>query len=79
MPETQTIIQVSGVTWLPTNPPRPCPPLLTLEETAMLLRCKEGSIRYYVQEGKLRGRRVGRFLHFELDELLKFIKERPHA
>jgi len=70
--------------WLPTDPPRPAPALMTGEEAAMYLRLTEGgrdisdalsSLEYLVSEGRIRPCRVGRFNRFTRAELDRFIHE----
>lgn len=70
--------------WLPTDPPRPAPALMTAEEAAHYLRLTEGgrdigdamtSLEYLVSEGRIRPCRVGRFNRFTREELNRFLLE----
>lgn len=76
-----TIIQAhEGTVWLPTDPPRPCPEILSTEEAMVYLRLpntKRGvrTMRYYQASGKLKGFRVGKEIKYRLSELQRFAKE----
>lgn len=70
--------------WLPTDPPRPAPALMTAEEAALYLRLTEGgrdigdaleSLEYLVGTSRIRPCRVGRFNRFTRDELDRFMRE----
>jgi hypothetical protein len=70
--------------WLPTDPPRPAPALMTAEEAVEYLRLAEGgrdigdallSLEYLVGEGRIRPCRVGRFNRFMRVELDRFMHE----
>lgn len=70
--------------WLPTDPPRPAPALMTAQEAAIYLRLTEGgrdigdaltSLEYLVSTGRIRACRVGRFNRFARVELERFIHE----
>ncbi len=70
--------------WLPTDPPRPAPALMTGEEAASYLRLTEGdrdigdalsSLEYLVSTGRIRPCRVGRFNRFTRVELDRFMHE----
>ncbi len=70
--------------WLPSDPPRPAPALMTAQEAATYLRLTEGgrdvadalaSLEYLVAEGRIRPCRVGRFNRFTRVELDRFIGE----
>lgn len=70
--------------WLPTDPPRPAPALMTAQEAAMYLRLFEGgrdiadavkSLEYLVTTGRLRPCRVGRHNRFTRVELDRFMHE----
>lgn len=79
-----------GVEWLPTDPPRPAPALMTAQEAAMYLRLTENdrdigdaiaSLEYLVSSGRINPCRVGRFNRFTRTELDRFMDEqtRRHA
>lgn len=70
--------------WLPTDPPRPAPALMTAVEAAVYLRLTEEgrdvgdamvSLEYLVARGKIRPCRVGRHNRFPRFELDRFISE----
>ena len=69
--------------WLPTDPPRPAPALMTAVEAATYLRLTEGrdigdavvSLEYLVGEGRIRPCRVGRFNRFTRAELDRFMND----
>lgn len=70
--------------WLPTDPPRIAPALMTADEAAVYLRLNEDgrdiadavkSLEYLVTEGKLRPCRVGRWNRYARAELDRFITE----
>lgn len=75
--------------WLPTDPPRPAPALMTAQEAVLYLRLTEGgrdvgdamkSLEYLVGQGRVRPCRVGRFNRYARAELDRFIQaqtERP--
>lgn len=73
--------------WLPTDPPRPAPALMTAEEAATYLRLTEGrdigdalvSLEYLVTEGRIRPCRVGRFNRFMRAELDRFMSEQTES
>lgn len=63
--------------YLPTDPPRPAPPILTAEEVCLLCRF-EGSkqmrtLTYYREKGLLPGIKLGRAVRFRLEDVLKFL------
>jgi hypothetical protein len=73
-----------GLVWLPTDPPRVAPPLMTAAETAILLRLNEDgrdiadaikSLEYIVAQGRIRPCRVGRHNRFALTEACRFIED----
>lgn len=73
-----------GFEWLPTDPPRPAPALMTAEEAAAYLRLTEGgrdiadalkSLEYLVTTGRVRPCRVGRHNRFTRSELDRFITD----
>lgn len=77
-------ISVPGSTteWLPTDPPRIAPALMTAEEAAVYLRLAEGdrdiadaitSLEYLVREGRIRPARVGKHNRYARAELDRFI------
>lgn len=70
--------------WLPGDPPRPAPSLMTAQEAALYLRLTEegrdigdalASLEYLVNSGRLRPCRVGRYNRFAREELARFIHE----
>ena len=70
--------------WLPTDPPRVAPPLMTAEEAAVYLRLSDGgrdiadaitSLNYLVRERRIRPCRIGRCNRFARAELDRFIAE----
>lgn len=70
--------------WLPGEPPRPAPALLTAPEAAIYLRLTEEgrdigdalvSLEYLVTTGKVRPCRVGRHNRYAREELVRFIRE----
>jgi hypothetical protein len=73
--------------WLPTDPPRPAPALMTAEEAATYLRLTEGrdigdalaSLEYLVGEGRIRPCRVGRFNRFTRRELDRFMSDQTES
>jgi hypothetical protein len=69
--------------WLPTDPPRPCPDLLTAEEAVVFLRLDKSGVKHptrsfhgYREQGLIRGVMIGRHLLYERRELLKFIERK---
>lgn len=77
----QTIIQPHEKTvWLPTDPPRPCPDILTGDEAAIFLRLGESkralrTLGYYRASGKLKGLRIGKEIKYRLAELQRFVRD----
>lgn len=70
--------------WLPSDPPRIAPVLMTAAEAVVYLRLDQGgrdirdavkSLEYLVSEGKLRPCRVGRWNRYARSELDRFIAE----
>ncbi|MBX3357351.1 MAG: hypothetical protein KF745_02875 [Phycisphaeraceae bacterium] len=70
--------------WLPTDPPRPAPALMTAAEAAAYLRLTEDgrdvgdamtSLNYLVNTGRVRPCRVGRHNRFTRLELDRFLHE----
>jgi len=68
--------------WLPTDPPRIAPALMTAAEAAAYLRLTEGdrditdavnSLEYMVREGRIRPCRVGKHNRYARAELDRFI------
>lgn len=68
--------------WLPTDPPRVAPSLMTAQEAVVYLRLDEGgrdmadalkSLEYLVQTGRVRPCRVGRNNRFARAELQRFV------
>jgi hypothetical protein len=73
-----------GPEWLPTDPPRIAPALMTAAEAATYLRLTEDgrdigdalqSLEYLVRERRIRPCRVGRSNRFARSELDRFIAE----
>lgn len=73
-----------GTEWLPTDPPRVAPALMTASEAAAYLRLTEDgrdigdalkSLEYLVTTGRVRPCRVGRFNRFTRAELDRFMHE----
>ena len=64
------------VVYFPGENPTPCPPILTAEEAAKLLRIDsknpQRTIEYYRSLGKIKGVRIGKQIHYRLDEVLRF-------
>ena len=65
---------------LPTNPPRPCPELLTADEAVVYLRLDTidtkypgETLRYYREKGQLRGTQVGKAVFYRRVELDAFL------
>ena len=62
--------------WLPTEPPRPCPDILTAEEAAVYLRLPgAASVRKFYRDGRIRGRRIGKHIRFKLSDLDAFVEK----
>lgn len=70
--------------WLPTDPPRIAPALMTADEAVVYLRLDQGgrdirdaikSLEYLVSEGKVRPCRVGRWNRYARSELDRFIAQ----
>lgn len=69
--------------WLPTDPPRVAPALMTAAEAATYLRLDEGrdigdalrSLEYLVQTGRIRPCRVGKHNRYARTELHRFMHE----
>jgi hypothetical protein len=68
--------------WLPTDPPRVAPALMTAAEAAIYLRLTEDgrdiadaitSLEYLVREGRIRPARVGKHNRYARAELDRFI------
>lgn len=74
--------------WLPTDPPRIAPSLMTAAEAASYLRLTEGdrdiadaivSLNYLVRSGRVRPCRVGRHNRFARAELDRFIDNQTNS
>jgi len=75
------MIEPAAKAWLPTDPPRPCPEVLTREEAIVYLRLDKASVKnpervidHYRREGRLAGVLIGRRIMFrrvDLDEFLE--------
>lgn len=70
--------------WLPTDPPRPVPALMTAAEAATYLRLTEDdrdiedaltSLEYLVRQGHIRPCRVGKHRRYSREELARFITQ----
>ena len=70
--------------WLPTDPPRMAPALMTAAEAARYLRLSEGdrdiadaitSLEYLVRQGRIRPCRVGKHNRYARAELDRFIRD----
>lgn len=70
--------------WLPTDPPRPVPALMTAAEAATYLRLTEDnrdiedaltSLEYLVRQGHICPCRVGKHRRYAREELARFITE----
>ena len=78
-------IVVHAAAILPSDPPAPCPELLTEEETVIYLRLDtididdpSATLRRYRERGLLRGTQVSKkifYRHVELDHFLEKITE----
>lgn len=70
-----------AVAWLPTDPPRPCPEILTEEDAAIYLRLDPATAAYtlkrYRLDGRLQARRVGKSLVYRRTDLDKFVDSQP--
>lgn len=73
--------------WLPSDPPRPAPALMTAQEATVYLRLNEGgrdigdaklSLEYLVNSGRIRPCRVGRCNRYARAELDRFIHEQTN-
>lgn len=73
--------------WMPVDPPRPAPALMTAQEATVYLRLNEDgrdigdaklSLEYLVSCGRIRPCRVGRFNRFARAELDRFIQEQTN-
>ena len=73
-----------GPEWLPTDPPRIAPSLMTAQEAVVYLRLNEGgrdmadalkSLEYLVKSGRVRPCRVGRSNRYARVELQRFVIE----
>ena len=78
-------IRVGGrpvqVVWLPTDPPRPAPPLLTGDEAILLLRVDKArsknpkrTLRYLRKERGLRGVPIAGTVMYRLESVMEFIE-----
>ena len=65
------------IPYLPSG--KPCPLVLTAEETAELLRLDGNGLRtlkFYRDEGELRGFRLGRKVRYRLSDVLDFLNKK---
>lgn len=66
------------VLFLPSG--KPAPAVLTAEETAELLRLDNGdplrTLKFYRDEGELRGVRIGRRIRYRLEDVERFLKQK---
>lgn len=78
--DSQVPIHDPNLVWLPTNPPRPAPFLLTGEEVMLMLRTKsKRTLKHYVGTGELKARRFGRELRYRLSDVVAFINAKVDA
>lgn len=75
---------IGATEWLPTDPPRPAPALMTATEAVVYLRLTEegrdvgdalASLEYLVGTGRIRPCRVGRHNRFTRAELDRFMQD----
>lgn len=75
---------VPSMEWLPSDPPRIAPALMTAAEAAVYLRLTEDgrdvadaitSLEYLVREGRIRPARVGKHNRYARGELDRFIQQ----
>jgi len=70
--------QFVSIDFLPDG--RPAPAVLTAEETAAMLRLEGGSsgrtLKYYRDEGQLKGIRLGRKVRYRLVDVQKFLAQK---
>lgn len=63
--------------WLPTDPPRPAPPVMTAEEAGLYLRISSKdarrTLKHYRDSGLLRGVHIGREIHYRIEDVRKFL------
>ncbi|MEQ9094928.1 MAG: helix-turn-helix domain-containing protein [Phycisphaerales bacterium] len=78
------LAHLGSTEWLPTEPPRVAPTLMTAQEAVVYLRLDEGdrdmadalkSLEYLVKAGRIRPCRVGRSNRFARAELHRFVIE----
>lgn len=80
-PGINQIIQPHEKTaWLPTDPPRPAPEVMSAEDAALYLGLGNSNkarqtLEYYRVQGKLKGTRIGREMKYRLAELQRFVRE----
>ena len=81
-PRVPSMFSAGMPDWLPTDPPRIAPSLMTAQEAVVYLRLDEGgrdmadalkSLEYLVQTGRVRPCRVGRNNRFARAELQRFV------
>lgn len=79
---TPIVMQVVATNWLMTDPPRPCPDVLTDEEAVIYLRLDSKgrtraqalkSLEWYRSEGKIKGTRVGKWFVYRRADLEEFL------
>lgn len=73
----------AGTIWLPTDPPRPCPPLLTADEAICFLRINRSgnrnprrTLEYYREQGLLTGIKMGRTIVYPLANVFAFAQKK---
>jgi hypothetical protein len=66
--------------WLPTDPPKPCPRLLTEEEAIIYLRLDKTKVKdphrtftKYRERGLIKGYRIGRCVRYRAEDLERFV------
>ena len=68
----------SSIPFMPSG--RPAPVVLTVDETIELLRLDgehpERTLKFYRDEGLLKGVRLGRKMRYPLDEVMRFLSEK---
>jgi predicted site-specific integrase-resolvase len=63
---------IVALVWLPSNPPRPAPAIMTEEDVCCMLSINPRTLRQYHDDGKCRGFRCGRSTRWKLVDVLAF-------